>query len=451
MADFTNNIIKCSNTDYVINVSIYPDPNMKRADNAVETVVLDGYAIEEISYTSSLNQLVMTGYVVCIDKYGKLDSLLEDQQCRCDLLLSEIKKKTDNGQVHDDSLNKDRCLEMSFVVNSMRILERRSTFIKYKIDLVSINWYSCIANVQYSNNDKDPEPILDIIKTCLQTQNLAIDDYTFGKVKSNVKMNYISKLNDNLFTVVPYLMHKLFFLPDRDDTMKFIVYDWFNQKYRLLDLTIKDTFLNITNTTLSFFKSNAELMIQQYASDLGSFDTTSGNISEYKNLFAKDMYTYDIENNTFKNINVEPKQVVQYMNNNASFDKYVPKYHEADTLRTLKYMQSSSYWNASLNVYNDSVQSFIENGAITIRVTGDIRRQCGELLNICLDRSMNALTGDSKTELENMKKKYKLFEGPWVVSSVTSVFQPSNLTFKQKLALCRNFTFDMQKPKQQAK
>jgi hypothetical protein len=56
-------------------------------------------------------------------------------------------------------------------------------------------------------------------------------------VKSVVSLNYITQLNDNLFTVLKYLFHKLYYNFDKkDDSMKFVVYDWFNNKYRLLDL-----------------------------------------------------------------------------------------------------------------------------------------------------------------------------------------------------------------------
>lgn len=124
-----------------------------------------------------------------------------------------------------------------------------------------MNWYNCIANIAYSNNDKDPEPILDIIKACITQQGLAVDDDTFKNVKSNVKMNYISKLNDSLFTLVPYLLHKLYFLPSRDDSVKFIYYDWLNRKYKMLDLADNNSILNCSATVLSFFKSNAEALI----------------------------------------------------------------------------------------------------------------------------------------------------------------------------------------------
>lgn len=443
MADYSNNIVKYSNTAYVVTATISPDANMP--SKTEDAVSLDGYSIEEISYTSSLNSLVITGRLICTDKYGRLDKLLDQQQGKCDIMIAEAKKQSD-GQFSSTDINEKRNFTMSFIINSIKILDRTSEIIKYDISLISLNWYSCIANLQYSNHDKEPQSILDIVKDCITQQGLKADDTTFGKVKTNVKMNYISKLNDNLFTAIPYLMHKLFFLPDRDESIKFIYYDWFNKMYKLLDLADKSTIHSIGSTIMSFFKSDAEYLIQQEPSRLGSFDSTVGNINEYKCMFAKDMYAYDIQSNSFVNFDVKPKNIVQYMNTGISYDDYAAKYHEMDLIQTLKYFQSSSYWNASLNVYNNALQSIIENGSIVINVTGDIMLQCGSLYNISLDRDIKALTTDDISELEKLKTKYKIFEGPWLVSSVISMMRPIEQTFRQNVALFRNYTMKEQKP-----
>ena len=77
-------------------------------------------------------------------------------------------------------------------------------------------------------------------------------------------------MNDNLFSSTNYLLHKLYYNPIRDDSIKFIVFDWFDSKYRLLDLKNKDTFVGTFATMLSFFKSNNEMLIQQEPTNFGS-------------------------------------------------------------------------------------------------------------------------------------------------------------------------------------
>ena len=51
-------------------------------------------------------------------------------------------------------------------------------------------------------------------------------------------------------------------------------------------------------------------------------------------------------------------------------------------------------------------------------------------MQVGIDRSMNALTNDSIDELEKLKTKYKIFEGPWLVSSVTSIMRPMYSSFR---------------------
>ena len=68
MADYSNNIIEYSNKAYSISITICPDSKM--ASNMDNCVTLDAQVIEEISYTSELNNLVLVGHIIYIDKFG---------------------------------------------------------------------------------------------------------------------------------------------------------------------------------------------------------------------------------------------------------------------------------------------------------------------------------------------------------------------------------------------
>lgn len=57
-------------------------------------------------------------------------------------------------------------------------------------------------------------------------------------------------------------MHKLYYFSTKDSSIKFLVYDWFNDKFRLIDLKNKDTGVGTFSTVLSFFKTNNEALIQ---------------------------------------------------------------------------------------------------------------------------------------------------------------------------------------------
>ena len=58
-------------------------------------------------------------------------------------------------------------------------------------------------------------------------------------------------------------MDKLYFFEKKDDKLKFLVYNWFNDEYGLLDIANEKTFMGMTTTVLSFFKSNAEQLMQE--------------------------------------------------------------------------------------------------------------------------------------------------------------------------------------------
>ena len=60
---------------------------------------------------------------------------------------------------------------------------------------------------------------------------MTVDDETFGTVSTSVTMSYASHANDDLFSVVKYLMHKLYYFKDRDDAMKFFLYNEFKDRY----------------------------------------------------------------------------------------------------------------------------------------------------------------------------------------------------------------------------
>lgn len=86
-------------------------------------------------------------------------------------------------------------------------------------------------------------------------------------------MHYISKVNDNLFTIAQFLMRQLYYLPQRDESIKFFYYDTFDRKVKLLDLKDSTSVLGVYPTILSMFKTNNESLIQQEPTTLGSFNS----------------------------------------------------------------------------------------------------------------------------------------------------------------------------------
>lgn len=95
----------------------------------------------------------------------------------------------------------------------------------------------------------------------MATVQLTTDDM-YDAVTTEVKFNYATQANDNLFSVFNYLMDKLYFWNQKDNTLKFLVYNWYEDNYHLLDIAASSTLMGMKSTVLSFFKSNVELLTQ---------------------------------------------------------------------------------------------------------------------------------------------------------------------------------------------
>lgn len=438
MASYAPNIFQSGDgRQYALVITLSPDPDSSAEDNAVS---LDALGIEEFNYTSELNSLVLTGQIIYVDKYGLVDKFLEQQYCRCDVIFAEM-LADDDGSISNGQIDEENCFEHSFIVDNLKIVKRFGEQIKYQIDLVSVHWYNCISKIQFSNNDKDPQSVFDILKACMNSVNLATDDM-YDAVNTEVKINYAAQANDNLFQVFNYLMDKLYFWQQKDNSLKFLVYNWYSDNYHLLDMAWSGSLMGSKSTILSFFKSNAELLAQKIPSNIGSYTNGMSKTDLYSVMFNKDVYEYDMSLNKFVNKDpVKEQSLVNFMNQRMSYDEYLSKYHKLELESTLlKFDDKKTYWSNPLDMYFKLVDIMQATGALTLNVNGDILRQCGYQETLVVDRDMNILKDDSAEELERLKTKYTGFEGPWIVSKVVSVIRPVENLFRQRIGLFRNYT-----------
>ena len=429
---YSNNIFQYSNRSYTCAVTLYNSSNDIR-------VVCDSLAIEEISYESKLNDLVLSGYIIYTDKYGNVDKLMTQQYCYCELLFAINNNKTD-GSLNVVGIDDKNCFTHQFIVNNINVIDRELNVVKYRIDIVSSNWFKCASNVQFSNYDKMPESIFDIVKQCISTNDLKIHEETFDLVKTNVKLNYISQSNDNLFTCLKYLFHKLYYTyTQKDDSLKFLVYDWFNDTYRLLDLKQKNTAIGSYATLMSFFKTNNEMLIQAEPTNIGSFRKGAAKTDMYTGLFDANIFQYFHDTNKIENFPIPSQSMCNYLNNKLDNGNYEQKYQPMLQYSQLKHQAWSSYWNSNFDLYDDASRFLSENNSIIVNITGEIRRQPGTFNVISIDRSLTNATTDDKKEIEKFKQKYRAFEGLWMVSKVRNIISPAHSSFRQQVVLCRNF------------
>lgn len=81
-------------------------------------------------------------------------------------------------------------------------------------------------------------------------------------------------------------------MPTKDDSVKFIYYDMFADKYKVLDLKTKDSGLAMFPTMLSMFKSDMETIIEQEPTNLGAFADALKKTYLYNVLKDKNAYGY---------------------------------------------------------------------------------------------------------------------------------------------------------------
>ena len=146
----------------------------------------------------------------------------------------------------------------------------------------------------------------------------------FDTAATDVTLNYATQANDNLFTVIRYLMDKLYFYAVKDKAIKFLYYNWHDNVYSVLDLHNKNTLKDTSMTVLSFFKSNAELLIQQDGTNIGSLIASESKTNMYQTMFDREVYDYDLLSNGFTNrFDIKSASIIDTMNNKMSFDDYV--------------------------------------------------------------------------------------------------------------------------------
>lgn len=434
--NYANNIFEYSNRSYTCIASLYTKNNNQDID---QRMTCDMAGIDEIVYENELNGLLVSGYIIYTDRYASVDKLINSQYCYCDFLFALNKNKVD-ASAKEIAVDIENKFSHTFIVNSINVIQRAEQVIKYKISIVSINWFNCAAKVQYSNYGDAPQQIFDIIKDCISNNDLIIDKTTFDTVKTNVKLSYISQLNDNLFTVMQYLLHKLYYdYATKDDSLKFLVYDQFNNAYRLLDIKQKSTALGFYSTILSFFKTNAEVIIQQEPTNMGSFINSAMKTDVYSSLYNINMFQYFHRDNSISCFSTPSDAITNYLNTSLDITNYNKKYQPFDQNLSKKYTSYGSYWNNNINSYNKLTYALMENNSLILNITGEVLRQPGTYNVITIDRSLKNMIGDSSSELNELKRKYKNFEGIWMAFKVRTIIQPNIPSFRQQVALFRNF------------
>lgn len=436
MQDFSDNFILYNGKKYFFNAQIYSHSDSSEQLNHG----LRNSNILQFEYVNEFNKLFLEGSLTYQDNYGILDKYLEKSLVYVQVLFIEMVQKFD-GQITIEKQSETQRFIHKFIVNGIKIVKRENHIITYNLSLVSANWLKCAKTVNFSNYDKDPMPIFDIVKAMLNTNDLNIDKNTFESVLSPVKINYITNGNDNSITSINYLLGKLYYYSSKDTNLKFLVYNESDDMFYIVNTTDQKTYLGNSNIIVSFFKNKIETMLQQDATELNSV-TKFPKTSTYSNVRAKIFFDFNYNQNKFINASIPSKSIIDFQNTRFESDTYEKKYDFYTNDLVLN--ESGSYWNNDFNIYMNTVKTMLEDSALVVNVTGEMLRKPGYFVNLNVDRDIKYVENDSLDKKEEIKNKYRSFEGAWIVSKVRNIIIPGTIqsnkhVFRQNLVLTRNY------------
>lgn len=407
-----------------------------------EAITLDNNAITDLRYSNELNSLCMTGSFIYTDNFGVLDKFIDKEFAYCAISIKNLVSNNGNDTKFDKESKTD-IFSHVFLVNGIEIFDRQKDVIKYKVTLISQNYIKCIASLSYTNYQDKQEPIIDIIKKMITSAGLKIDKKLFDAVKATSFLNYITSTNDNLFTTIEYLLHKLYYYYFHDDSVKFICYNDFDDNYGIFDLMNHQMYQSTTNLILSLAKTNNEGLAETYEQQLATI-AKFPKTATINSTITHNMIDYDYSLNSFNTSKVESKQLTNYLNGrNFECKSIIKKYSDCAKFlnSNLNYSKSGAFWNNDFDIYNNAVKILSKDNALVVNTCGDLLRRPGSITNIAIDKSTKQISNSSVDSYKDLMNKYKAFEGQWTIYKTTMFINPKqeHQNFIQNLVLIRNF------------
>lgn len=271
-----------------------------------DNIMLDVKQVRQVDYQTSLNDLVTRGQLIYTDAGGVMDNSLFEPGGVLKIMFSRMDTELD-GDLAIVSEFEGGKLDADFLVESAGILSRDNEVITYKMTFTSLNVIDCLKTIDYSNYGKGPEPVLDILKALASgCAGVEVDEDTFGAVRQQPKINYITNGNDNLFTASKFLLDKLYYQFPRAKSMVFVFWNELTKKLQLFDAANKDSITGQTGVVISMFSTQAETMSGGVQNELGT--VTKFPTSAVLGVgYARQIATYDYDMNRFKYDNITPQ------------------------------------------------------------------------------------------------------------------------------------------------
>lgn len=449
MADYASNAFQYNGQKYSIVVTFYNFIDGQRK----KSCALDILSMKKFEYVNELNNLLLTGSILYTDKHGTVDQFLEEPYPWCDVFLYEIEESFDNN-ISISKFSDTNRFQHTFLINNIEILNREKSIVDYRINLVSSKLLNCMTNIEYSNYGGSPVPIFEILKICIAQAKLS-PDKSFDNVKTNVSLPYITTGNDNLFSVFEYLMRRLYYLEQRDDSLKFLLYNDQRDTYQLVDLKDSNSCPGSFAMMVSFFKSSSEHVVQQDPVNFGVV-TKLPRSELIPTFFQQDMSTFEYNSNQFGNSPFSEDENLVYFNNKFEVGiSTKPRIQALPKAEGLTYKHYGSAWSNQIDFYHDYAQDLFDSNSLVVNVVADINRKPGSIVTIGIDRTTIDLEHDDPQSMDDLKRKYQSFEGPWIASKVRNIVEPNggsggNGQFRQNVVLIRNFLNETEEQQMEA-
>lgn len=120
--------------------------NLAASESDRLNAALNCYDIESFEYSTKLNSFVIDGKIAYTDKYAIVDKFLSEHVCYCSVYFAEHRSPKSGSDDTIGTPDPDKTFQHVFLVTDIKPVGRESYVVKYEIDLVSVNWFNCIAN-----------------------------------------------------------------------------------------------------------------------------------------------------------------------------------------------------------------------------------------------------------------------------------------------------------------
>lgn len=407
-------------------------------NNMEHSIPLDNNKIEYFDYANTLNDLIIRGELVYTDSYGQLDRYLDKQYAYCQIYFSSIDQESDNNIILERE-SKDNIFSHIFLIDGIEILERVAQVIKYRIHLISSTIFNLLKTIDYTNyNQLEPEQIFDIIKKCVIQSKLQIDEISFNTLTTNVKLNYITNGNDNVLTIIKYLMNRLFYYQVQDNSIKFIFMNETSNKIQLFDLKDKYSSTGLYSVIISVLKDNHEALLESDPIQVGSIVKYPKH-KTLQTLFQQSLTDYNYHKNIFVDATISASSMYKYYGSKIISENIVDKYVKPEILDNA-YQTHNTYWNSDMATYDGLTNSLFTDNSLIINVAGEILRKPGAYVNIAIDRDETSIPDDERADTyKDQMTRYIGLEGTWITSKVKHHISPMQCKYRQSLFLFRNF------------